>query len=231
MNAINIQYLEALNNANAQIASVLLSAEKENHYIDNINWPLEFSYCPDSKFIIARSESALYIKFQIKETNIRSLYTNDQEAVWEDSCVEFFCKKQQSDTYMNFEFNCIGTCVATTRKGRDIDVVPFSEDQLKQIERFSPLYKQPFPEKEGINDWELTIKIPFEILGINSNELPDILQGNFYKCADGTSTSHYVSWNPISTKTPDFHCPEFFGKLVLVDKKSQLQFKKYFFDI
>ena len=123
MNTINIQYLETLNNVNAQIASVLLSAEKENHYIDNINWPLEFSYCPDSKFIIARSEIALYIKFQIKETNIRSLYTNDQEAVWEDSCVEFFCKKQQSDTYMNFEFNCIGTCVATTRKGRNIDVI------------------------------------------------------------------------------------------------------------
>lgn len=214
MNTINIQYLETLNNVNAQIASVLLSAEKENHYIDNINWPLEFSYCPDSKFIIARSEIALYIKFQIKETNIRSLYTNDQEAVWEDSCVEFFCKKQQSDTYMNFEFNCIGTCVATTRKGRNIDVVAFSEDQLKQIERFSPLYKQPFSEKRGANYWELTVKIPFEILGINSNELPDILQGNFYKCADGTSTPHYVSWNPISTEQPDFHQPDFFGDLI-----------------
>jgi len=213
MNAINIQYLQALNNVNAQIASVILSDEKEYHYINNVNWPLVFSYCPDSKFIIARSESALYIKFQIKETNIRSLYINDQEPIWEDSCVEFFCKKPQSDTYMNFEFNCIGTCVATTRKGRDVDVIPFSEDQLKKIERFSPLYKQPFSEKQGTSYWELIVKIPFEILGINPNEFPDILLGNFYKCADGTTTPHFVSWNPIATECPNFHCPEFFGLL------------------
>jgi hypothetical protein len=213
MNAINIQYLQALNNADAHGASKVLSIEKEYHFIDNVNWPLEFSYCPDSKFLIARSESALYIKFQIKETNIRALYINDGEPVWEDSCVEFFCKKPQSDTYMNFEFNCIGSCAATTRKGRDEDVVPFSEGQMKQIERFSSLYRQPFSEKEGTGYWELTVRIPFEILEINPNGLPDILLGNFYKCADGTSTPHYVSWNPISTKSPDFHCPEFFGLL------------------
>jgi len=213
MNAINIPYLQDLNNRDAQIASKILSAEKEYHVINNVNWPVKFPYCPESKFVIARSNSALYLKFQIKETNIRALYINDQEPVWEDSCVEFFCKKPQSETYMNFEFNCIGTCVATTRKGRDVDVVPFSENQMKQIERFSSLYRQLFYEKEGLSYWELTVKIPFEILGIDPNELQDNLLGNFYKCADGTSTPHYVSWNPILKTTPDFHCPEFFGEL------------------
>jgi len=45
------------------------------------------------------------------------------------------------------------------------------------------------------------------------NELPDKLEGNFYKCADETSTPHYVSWSEISTAAPDFHKPEFFGEL------------------
>lgn len=215
MNAINIPYLHALNNVDAQTASVILSAEKEYHVINNVNWPLEFPYCPDSKFIIARSNRALYLKFQIEETNIRALYTNDQDPVWEDSCVEFFCQKPHSNTYMNFEFNCIGTCIATTRKGREIDVVPFPENQMKQIERFSSLYRQSFYEKEGLSYWELTVKIPFEILEIDPSNLPEKLLGNFYKCADGTSTPHYVSWNPISTKQPDFHCPEFFGELLM----------------
>jgi len=92
------------------------------------------------------------------------LYLNDQEPVWEDSCVEFFCKNPESDSYMNFEFNCIGTCVATTRKGRDKDIVPFSKNQMKQIERFSSLYRQPFYEKDGVSYWELTVKVSLNYL-------------------------------------------------------------------
>lgn len=215
MNIVNIPYLENLNGKDAHSASLILNDTNTTNRIDKVNWPVDFSYCPESSFQIARSQDAFYINFFVEELNIRALYMNDQDPVWEDSCVEFFCQEENSDTYMNFEFNCIGTCVATTRKRRDIDIVPFSKNQMKQIERFSSLYRQPFYEKDGVSYWELTVKIPFKLLGINPNELPEFLLGNFYKCADGTSTPHYVSWNPISTKTPNFHCPEFFGKLGL----------------
>ena len=214
MNTINVSFLSALNNIDAKTASQILNAESQKHYIKSVNWPGQYPYCPDSEFLIVRSADSLYLKFKISEFNIRALYLNDQEPVWEDSCVEFFCKKPQSDTYMNFEFNCIGTCVATTRKGRDKDVVPFSENQMKQIDRFPILYRQTFREKEGPGYWELTVRIPFELLGIDSDNLPEKLLGNFYKCADGTSSPHYVSWNPIATEQPDFHQPDFFGDLM-----------------
>lgn len=213
MNTLNIKFLNILNDADAKTASVILNTEIQNHFIKSVNWHDQFPYCPDSEFIIARSVDSLYIKFKISEYNLRALYVNDQDPVWEDSCVEFFCKKPLSDTYMNFEFNCIGTCIATTRKGRDKNVVPFSENQMKQIDRFPLLYRQAFREKEGPGYWELTVRIPFELMEIDPTDLPEMLLGNFYKCADGTSTPHYVSWNPISTNIPDFHCPEFFGKL------------------
>ena len=215
MNIINIPFLNVLNNANAKMASQILNAEAKNHLIKSVNWPSQYSYCPDSKFIIAHSVNSLYIKFKISEYNLRALYINDQDPVWEDSCVEFFCKKPQSESYMNFEFNCIGTCVATTRKGRDKDIVLFSENQMKQIDRFPILYRQTFREKEGPGYWELTVCIPFQLLGIDPSDLPEKLLGNFYKCADGTSVPHYVSWNPILTEQPNFHCPEFFGELCL----------------
>lgn len=50
---------------------------------------------------------------------------------------------------------------------------------------------------------------------IGYDDMPHKLYGNFYKGADGSATPHYVSWNPIQTANPDFHCPEYFGTLVL----------------
>lgn len=215
MNVIDIPFLSALKDTDAKKASLILSDGVEGHLIKNVNWPEKYSYCPKSEFIIARSDNSLYIKFRVSECNVKAVHIKDQEAVWEDSCVEFFCKKPLSDSYNNFEFNCIGACVATSRKGKDKDVVPFSESQMMQIDRFTTLGRKSYLEKEGSCDWEITVSIPFQLLGINPGELPEKLLGNFYKCADGSSTPHYVSWNPISTEKPNFHRPDFFGELYL----------------
>jgi len=37
---------------------------------------------------------------------------------------------------------------------------------MKQIDRFSSLHKRAFYEKHGPGKWDLTVKIPFEILGL-----------------------------------------------------------------
>jgi hypothetical protein len=37
---------------------------------------------------------------------------------------------------------------------------------------------------------------------------------NFYKCGDGTPEPHFVTWNPVGTENPDYHRPEFFGKVL-----------------
>ncbi len=55
-----------------------------------MNWPSEYPYQPEAHFKIARSNDSLYIHFQVVEKNLRALYLNDQEPVWEDSCVKFF---------------------------------------------------------------------------------------------------------------------------------------------
>ena len=63
--------------------------------------------------------------------------------------------------------------------------------------------------------WNLTVAIPFDLIGLDGDNLPDHIMGNFYKCGAKTSLPHYLSWNPIATDTPDFHRPEFFGRLNL----------------
>jgi hypothetical protein len=85
---------------------------------------------------------------------------------------------------------------------------------MQQIDRYPSMERKAFNEMEGDFKWELTVAIPFALMGIDSNHLPDKIMGNFYKCGDDTSMKHYVSWNPILTETPDFHRPDFFGELL-----------------
>ncbi|MCK9509447.1 MAG: carbohydrate-binding family 9-like protein [Pigmentiphaga sp.] len=193
----------------------ILSKQKNFEMIDQVNWPDTFPLKPACKFIIARSDKALYIHYVVNEKQIQALYSNDQDPVWQDSCVEFFCRLPDSKTYFNFEFNCIGTCLATERISRTEGVNPLSADKMSQIKRYPSSGNQPFQEKKGNFDWTLTVAIPFKILNINSNNLPARLRANFYKCGDGTSAPHYVSWNPILVENPDFHQPEYFGELAL----------------
>jgi hypothetical protein len=208
-------YYKNLNDINIKEASVFLNNINNFEHIDTVNWPDAFPLKPDTKFIIARSDSAFFIHFVVNEKQIQALYVKDQDPVWQDSCVEFFCQIPCSPTYFNFEFNCIGTCLATERKSRTENVNPLPDTQMVKILRFASLGNSTFEEKKGNFDWTLTVQIPFSILNIDASNLPDMLKANFYKCGDGTSKPHYVSWNPIAVENPDFHRPEFFGELTL----------------
>ena len=59
----------------------------------------------------------------------------------------------------------------------------------------------------------MTVAIPFELMGLDAAHLPESIRGNFYKFADSTENPHYVTWSPIELPSPDYHCPEHFGKL------------------
>ncbi len=213
MKRVIIPFIESLNNIKIEDAGDILDNEGKREAIDKLNWPDQYPYRPITTFNIGYSSDALYIKYNVHGGMLRAIYTNDQEPVYEDSCVEFFCKKPEEDYYMNFEFNCIGTCLATKRKSRNDDIQPYTKDQLQLIQRHSSLGRRTFKEMEGMFTWGLVVKIPFVLMDFKAGEVPDKLSGNFYKCADGTESPHYLSWSPIKTETPDFHCSEFFGEL------------------
>ena len=210
---VKVQFYPTLDNAKISDASIFLGNAAEFEQIDTVNWPALFALKPDCKFKIARSSTAFFIHFVVNEEQIRAIYTSDHDSVWQDSCVEFFCQIPGSKTYFNFEFNCIGTCLATERASRTEAVNPLSPDKMSQIKRFASLGREPFEEKSGDFDWTLTVEIPFRIIGIDADNLPKIIKANLYKCGDETSVPHYVSWSPIGVEKPDFHRPEFFGEM------------------
>lgn len=143
---------------------------------------------------------------------MRAVNYKDNDPVWQDSCVEFFVQVPGEKEYYNFEFNCIGTALGGKRENRNA-AVHLSPECLKSIKRYASAGNKPFQEMEGLFAWNLLVAIPFELIGLDGNNLPEKLYANFYKCADGTSLPHYLSWSPIETEKPDFHRPDFFGEI------------------
>ena len=213
MKKINVPYLEELNDVSTEQSSGILEEMGTRSAIDVLNWPDVYSYRPITYFNIARSKDSVFIKYSVAGTMLKAVHSEDHSHVHEDSCVEFFCMPESADRYTNFEFNCIGTCSASTRKGRSEEVVPFSAEDMKTIERYPSIGTKPFKEMEGMFEWELTVKIPMRLMKLDPDNLPEKIRANFYKCADDTDSVHFVSWSPIETPSPDFHRPEFFGEL------------------
>ena len=213
MKQLTIPYHPALEMLDTASVIDIIERKTPRHYIDQVNWP-SYSYMPVASFNIARSDKHLFIQFFSMANSLRAVYDKDGSPVYQDSCVEFFVKRPTDEHYINFEFNCIGTCDASYRLSRT-EKTDLPHEQLATIRRYPSLPRRPFPEKTGFQSWSLLVVIPLYIIGLEKGHMPEKLLGNFYKCGDATLLPHYLSWSPIDTEQPDFHRPEFFGELLL----------------
>jgi len=213
MKNLYIKKITSNKDVNLDEAAHLLEKQTVTHSIDVLNWEKEFPYKPDLKFRIGHTAKEIWLKYYVQEKNILALETRINGDVYKDSTVEFFISFDEKN-YYNFEFNCIGTPHVGYGPGRG-NRTPIDIETIKKIKVQSTLGTEPFEEKSGNFEWELMIRIPIDcfvfdkIKNINGVKAT----ANFYKCGDETSDPHFVSWNPIQTESPNYHCPQFFGKV------------------
>ena len=189
-----------------------LDSNVEHQVIASVKWSEEFPYKPYTTFVIAVSRTRLYVFFSVISNDLRAVNTVDLSPVADDSCVEFFMQVPGNDEYWNFEFNCIGTLNGSHRVERSAPT-RLTQSELASIERYASCGTEPIQEQEGTYCWDLTVSIPLSLVGLDADNLPEYIKGNFYKCAGKTAHRHYVSWNPIIAPKPDFHRPDCFGTL------------------
>ncbi|MDH6356367.1 carbohydrate-binding family 9-like protein [Parabacteroides sp. PF5-9] len=213
MKTVKTPYLPVLDTLELSAVGNLMETEACRAYIDVVNWP-SYPYKPIVAFDIARTDQNLYIRYFVKGNSLKAVHDKDDSPVHQDSCVEFFMQQTGEADYMNFEFNCIGTCDAARRQSRE-QKQSLTAEEYALIRRYSSLKNKPFAEKRGLYSWELLVSIPFSLMGLDSGNLPQKIKANFYKCADDTVYPHFLSWHPIDLETPDFHCPPFFGEVYL----------------
>lgn len=181
--------------------------------IDTVNW-LAYPYKPSVSFRIAHTENAILLHYKVTEDSVRAKYGEDNGSVWTDSCVEFFSIPAGDGIYYNLECNCIGTVLLAAgaeRNGREHAPLHVT----KQIKRWASLGNQPFEERIGECTWEVALLIPYTVFFKHTIKNLDgmSINCNFYKCGDELKIPHFLSWNPIKIENPDFHRPDFFGKL------------------
>lgn len=179
-----------------------------------VNWPGAYPSAPKVTFKIAHDGSNLFLHFFVEENEVLAKTTEDNGPVWTDSCVEFFMSFGDSPFYYNAEFSCIGKALLGYRKDRK-DVEHASADVMNLIKRYPSLGSESFDKKQGDFKWNMLVVIPVSAYwrsGINSFSGIEA-RANFYKCGDHLTTPHFLSWNPIHTEKPNFHVPQYFGKL------------------
>lgn len=214
MKTVIVQKIEKNNISANQVAAFLDNTKIPFHTIASLNWN-EYPYQPKVSFRIAHDGTSIFINFRVKEKSIRARYSKDNSMVWNDSCVEFFLLPAGKKEYYNVESNCIGTLffgIGEDGNYREPALAEFSN----QIQRWSSQGNQPFEERIGDVEWELSLIIPISVFfkGDIKNLSGQIMKGNFYKCGDELISPHFLSWNPINTEKPNFHLPEFFGTLL-----------------
>jgi hypothetical protein len=204
---ICIKFISALEQMPQEEIIRALTRETVAESVSCVNWE-EYPYAPEVSVRLAYSEKALILLYKVYEEHVLGNVLDNNGPVWEDSCVETFIQDPINEGYYNIEVNCIATKLAAHRLSRT-DSELFNEEKLAEIKCWSSLEHKKTDLRD--QEWTLLEIIPFSAIGLES--APDHLNVNFYKCGDNCSRAHYLSWSPIGLLKPDFHCPEFFGKL------------------
>ena len=202
---IKVDDVKALNEISAKLDHV-------HQELINIRPWAAYPYKPELAFAMAHGDQGVFLKFYEEEKHVRAVYSEPNDPVYKDSCVEFFVSFGDEKEYYNFEFNCAGTCLLSFGEER-VNRIMSGDELIKSIAFRSSI--KPANSKGSNIGWELTLSIPFS--AFQYHEI-DSLKGkkcraNFYKCGDDLPEPHFVVWNEIKTEEPDYHRPEFFGSV------------------
>ncbi len=176
-------------------------------------------YIPGIEVKMMYDKKYIYVIFKVEDKYIRSVNTEINSSVSNDSCVEFFFTPSLdvSRGYFNLEVNAGGTPLFNFQKRRNIGRIEIDEEDIKNIKIAHSLPEVVDPEIMEPTIWTIEYKIPITMLkkyfDFTIPNSGNKWRANFYKCGSKTSNPHYLTWNKVENLTPDFHLPEYFGEI------------------
>ena len=178
----------------------------EKALISNYKWTEGYAPKAFAELVYVENKG-FALRMTCFETNPKAVYTEYNEPVYKDSCLEFFVSfNLDNGKYMNFEMNANGAFLSAVRTDRH---------NKTEIDKLAPL-----PELKAnieADRWMVETFFPLDFIEKTSGKKDfargESFKGNFYKCGDETEIPHFGMWSPVDNATPDFHRPEFFGIL------------------
>ena len=178
-------------------------------YISTYTWGNEYTPVSYAQ-IIFREGDGFYVRMYCEEKNPRAVYTKFDDPVYLDSCLEFFCDflpEKFDGHYINTEMNANGAFLTYWAHGiGQYDMITDMSSSLSDV--------KPFKDEDG---WGVLLHIPLTMLKDIYKDadwtLGSVIRGNFYKCGSDCEIPHYGVWKKIDLPHPNFHQPDFFGKI------------------
>ena len=168
-------------------------------------------YCPKIVFSVTYSDKGFHVHYDAYEKDPKRVMTEHFQTVHLDSCLEWFINfdPEHTSTYINFEINANGVINFSHRVDRNTD------------EKFTVEDAECLNIKTEIFDdmWTLDYTVPFTFIKKYMPEyefkIGAVLPSNVYKCGDETAVEHYGCWKMVDREKPDFHRPEYFGRMIV----------------
>ena len=159
---------------------------------------------------VRHDDDNLYVVMRAYEKNPRITVMEDEGSVHLDSCMEFFfspCPEIRPD-YYNMEANPAGSVKFNYGPGRH------GRRKTEGFHGNEAMRADVTPEY-----WQLRVTIPYSAIRAYAPEFigasGSVIRANMYRCGEQADVKSFVTLFPILTPNPDYHRPEFFGKMIL----------------
>ena len=174
--------------------------------VDNWLWRQDYTPATEAKLAMIDGEG-LAVRMVCRESDPVARHTEYGDEVWVDSAMEFFFAVREGGVYINLEMNSVGNKLVGVGSGRDVrgsidDYFPCPEVRARVLP--GEWSAECFFKKSDLD----------RVFGDFPCGKGAVLYGNFFKVGEETGRPHYGVWSPIDWPKPDFHRPEFFGKIV-----------------
>ncbi len=157
---------------------------------------------------LVHSNEGITVRLSTNEWPLTVTAMNFNDVIFEDSCMEFFfVPNTYEDAYLNIEVNPAAIARVGKGPGRpDRELLNFKG----KIEIETSVI--------GEEGWSVMAFVPYSFLLEHYTSCDKEMRANFYKCGSKTVIRHYAAWNKVETPTPDYHRPEYFGRIILSDE-------------
>lgn len=219
MNKLTVQSIELSATQNDPAFLFSFMDNLERHDIGFQPWE-DYKTNNSAAFAIAHNENNMFLKYYVKEQYLSSSVRDLHGEVHKDNCVEFFIALEKE--YYNIELNCLGSIKVGYGEGRHGRIM-LSGDIVKKIKIHAALNLSLNSAPSNFR-WEILLIIPKDVFCFSSiNTFKGLkCRANFYKCGDDLPDPHFLTWNAIQVKKPDFHRPEYFGELFFADEQDPI---------
>ena len=179
------------------------------HRLLSYHWESEPPYRPQTYFKMGVVGEDLVATLKCYEENPRAVFTERDDPIYKDSCLEFFVAPVEGrEEYVNVESNSNGAFLCEFGKGKHDRVL------VSSLTPLSPVMESFEGEDLMGAFWGVTVTLTkgflcalYKVEDINF----DTVKANFYKCGDDCEIQHYLAFSPVSTLPPGFHNPECFA--------------------